>query len=261
MSDDVQSRAAIREAVASYFRALQPDLPEPNRIATVAWRLSCFDQGARFADYLESRGMALDGMRILDASSAWGGHAGAFAASGARVVAADLNDHEFPALSAFARREKLSIEPLRASCEAIPFQEHSFDAVIALELIEHIPSVENFAREAARVLKPGGALIVSTPPRLRSFVEGEPHWTLRGLAAVPFRLQAPVARRLFGRTYPFAIERQYGRASAVIAPFAAAGFRGEPVIQGAISERCVGLPLIRNLLRNLYWRFFFFEKL
>lgn len=47
----------------------------------------------------------------------------------------------------------------------LPFQEGKFDLVSAIELIEHLPqpSAEKTLREAFRVLRPGGTLMLSTP--------------------------------------------------------------------------------------------------
>lgn len=44
-----------------------------------------------------------------------------------------------------------------------PFADASFDVVLATELMEHLPSPEAFLREVARLLKPGGAVIMSVP--------------------------------------------------------------------------------------------------
>ena len=45
----------------------------------------------------------------------------------------------------------------------LPFEDDSADVVLAGEIIEHIVDTEGFLREIARVLRPGGALVLSTP--------------------------------------------------------------------------------------------------
>jgi SAM-dependent methyltransferase len=44
-----------------------------------------------------------------------------------------------------------------------PFSAHSFDAVVAGEVIEHIEDDRGALEEAARVLRPGGILVISVP--------------------------------------------------------------------------------------------------
>ncbi|MCL2494499.1 MAG: class I SAM-dependent methyltransferase [Oscillospiraceae bacterium] len=50
-----------------------------------------------------------------------------------------------------------------APCGALPFEDQSFDAVLACMAYHHFGDKEGFAREAARVLKPGGALLIADP--------------------------------------------------------------------------------------------------
>ncbi len=45
------------------------------------------------------------------------------------------------------------------------FKDRYFDRVISLETLEHTPNPPKFLRELNRVLKPGGLLLMSLPPR------------------------------------------------------------------------------------------------
>lgn len=55
-----------------------------------------------------------------------------------------------------------------AGADAMPFESTAFDAVICLEVIEHIPHRlrQKAAKEMRRVLRRGGIIIVATPNRL-----------------------------------------------------------------------------------------------
>jgi 2-polyprenyl-3-methyl-5-hydroxy-6-metoxy-1,4-benzoquinol methylase len=46
---------------------------------------------------------------------------------------------------------------------ALPLEDASFDVVTALEIVEHLENQYQFLREIARVLKPGGHAVLSTP--------------------------------------------------------------------------------------------------
>lgn len=52
----------------------------------------------------------------------------------------------------------------RASAEALPFADDSFDAVISDNVFEHLPDVPAATSEIARVLRPGGVAIIVVHP-------------------------------------------------------------------------------------------------
>ncbi len=51
----------------------------------------------------------------------------------------------------------------QCSVPPLPFDSESFDCVISFQVIEHIKADAQFVAEVARVLKPGGLFVVSTP--------------------------------------------------------------------------------------------------
>lgn len=56
-----------------------------------------------------------------------------------------------------------SVRFLRGRAEVLPFPSASLDAILCLEVLEHLPDDDDAVREFARVLKPGGVLVVSVP--------------------------------------------------------------------------------------------------
>jgi ubiquinone/menaquinone biosynthesis C-methylase UbiE len=52
---------------------------------------------------------------------------------------------------------------VNGSATALPFPDDTFDAAVALDVLEHIPDHHTAAREIARVLQPGGVLLATVP--------------------------------------------------------------------------------------------------
>ena len=47
--------------------------------------------------------------------------------------------------------------------QTLPYEDGTFDIIIAIEVMEHILDHEVFFSECSRILKPGGSLVISTP--------------------------------------------------------------------------------------------------
>lgn len=55
------------------------------------------------------------------------------------------------------------VQLVRGSIQNVPFREGSFDVIIAADVLEHTPQVENALKEVKNVLRAGGAFLVSIP--------------------------------------------------------------------------------------------------
>ena len=82
--------------------------------------------------------------------------------------------------AALEKAAALGIEPVQANVEeALPFEDESFDVVVAGELFEHLQFPDALVAQIRRVLRPGGVLAGSVPnayrvqSRLR-FLRGKP---------------------------------------------------------------------------------------
>ena len=60
-------------------------------------------------------------------------------------------------------REITRVGLINSQAETLPFIEESFDTVLCSEVLEHIERDEEALKEIARVLQPGGALVITVP--------------------------------------------------------------------------------------------------
>lgn len=58
----------------------------------------------------------------------------------------------------------------------LPFDDGSFDVVLSFQVIEHVVDEVGYLREARRVLRPGGTMIIITPDRQHRLLPGQKPW-------------------------------------------------------------------------------------
>ncbi|HEY9143613.1 MAG TPA: bifunctional 2-polyprenyl-6-hydroxyphenol methylase/3-demethylubiquinol 3-O-methyltransferase UbiG [Arenimonas sp.] len=110
-----------------------------------------------------SRYVTLAGARVLDVGCGGGLLSEAMAAQGAQVTALDLA----PELVEVARLHLLEsglqvdyrLQSVESLADEVP---GSFDAITCMEMLEHVPDPGSVLRACARLLKPGGVLLLST---------------------------------------------------------------------------------------------------
>jgi ubiquinone biosynthesis O-methyltransferase len=104
------------------------------------------------------------GKRVLDAGCGAGYGSAELARMAERVTGIDIAPEAIEFAQAHYEGPNLRFE--QGSCTQLPFEDGSFDLVVAFEVIEHLEDWKGFLREARRVLAPAGQLMVSTPNKL-----------------------------------------------------------------------------------------------
>jgi SAM-dependent methyltransferase len=109
---------------------------------------------------LVSAVVAAQPRRILEVGCGWGELAEWVGReTGAEVVAIDLS----PRMVELARERRVNAQV--GDVQALPFADGEFDVAIAAWMLYHVPSLDRALAELARVLRPGGRLVVATNSR------------------------------------------------------------------------------------------------
>lgn len=104
----------------------------------------------------------LAGLRILDIGCGGGLVSEPVARMGAKVTGLDPGEENILAARAHAEPQGLDIDYRTGLIEDLVAAGDQFDAVLCLEVVEHVPDAGAFVKTCARLVKPGGVMILST---------------------------------------------------------------------------------------------------
>jgi 2-polyprenyl-6-hydroxyphenyl methylase / 3-demethylubiquinone-9 3-methyltransferase len=104
----------------------------------------------------------LAGLTILDLGCGGGLVSEPLARMGAKVTAVDAAAANIEVARAHAADMGLGIDYRATTAEALVAEGARFDAVVSLEVVEHVADVPLFLKSCAGLLKPGGRFIFST---------------------------------------------------------------------------------------------------
>lgn len=104
----------------------------------------------------------LEGLRLLDVGCGGGLLAEPLARLGAQVTGIDAAPEALKTAKAHAERQGLEIDYRITTANELADASEMFDAVLAMEIVEHVRDVETFLYTCGELVKPGGLIFVST---------------------------------------------------------------------------------------------------
>ncbi len=114
-------------------------------------------------EYLESQCGDLKGKRILDLGCGGGILSEALAEKGAKVTGIDASEAGIQTATLHLYESGHAIDYRCVTVEDfVKESPEAFDFIVCMEMLEHVPNPESILKSAARILKPGGKLVLST---------------------------------------------------------------------------------------------------
>jgi SAM-dependent methyltransferase len=158
-------------------------------------------RSAKVIRALERAGVAVRG-RVLDDGCGGGGIALSLAEESDFAVGLDLASRFAGAGTRLAREKAVrNAAFVRGDGVRLPFRDGAFDLVFSHSVIEHVSAAAGYLDECYRVLRPGGALFLSTAPYLSLAGSHLPR------LKVPVPVHLLLGHRLAFRTFCFLARR------------------------------------------------------
>ena len=130
-------------------------------MADPEWALALFRRSVLKQRKLAEIGAILGptaGLRCLDLGSDNGVVSLLLRRRGGDWASADMTEEAVASI-----RELVGTDVHRLQGERLPFADAAFDRVVVVDMLEHVADDRAFVDELARVVKPGGRLVVNTP--------------------------------------------------------------------------------------------------
>ncbi len=182
------------KGLAEAYYAMTPDVEPRRRGFYLGHILGAEARGSALAALLPRSG------RTLEVGCGTGGLLASAARLGLDVEGVDIALRWLVVARRRLDDRGVSVPLVAASAERLPYADASFDCVVADSLLEHLDDPPLAVAEWARVLRPGGTLLVWSPNRYSLAVD--PHVRLWGLGWLPRRWMSAYVRWRRGGAWP-----------------------------------------------------------
>lgn len=155
-------------------------LPDESLVAA-EWNRVAWGNFESNLEFLRRAGLNPAFSRVLEIGCGKGAILDQLQKAGFLVTGVDLD----AAALAHCRAAHADLPVAVASGDTLPFNEHSFDAVLSFDVFEHIRDSDRHLREVRRVLKPGGCYFLQTPNKWTNIpFEIVRHWKKLNLGPI-----------------------------------------------------------------------------
>ena len=103
-----------------------------------------------------------EGLSILDVGCGGGLLCEPLCRLGADITGIDASETNIGIASTHAHENDLAINYQATTAEELADKGETFDVVLTMEVVEHVSDVDLFISECARMVKPGGLMVIAT---------------------------------------------------------------------------------------------------